>query len=158
MIDLKDYKEMECPVCNKFHFSMPTNDEIEIYDFRQCAWCGWKNSIYQTEHPDESSEPNGLSLNAYRLDYEEKIKENQEYNYLEANYIPEPHVCPICGKHTFSEKSSFEICPQCGWEDDELMEDEPDKWAGSANDLCLNDYKQRYQRLLSENPNYRYKK
>ncbi|MEV8352391.1 CPCC family cysteine-rich protein [Streptomyces niveus] len=29
-----------------------------------------------------------------------------------------PHPCPCCGFLTLGERSSFEICPVCFWEDD----------------------------------------
>ena len=48
------------------------------------------------------------------------------------------HKCPVCGKHEFIEIGSFEICPVCGWEDDNLQGDDHN-YAGGANDLSVNE-------------------
>ena len=53
------------------------------------------------------------------------------------------HLCPVCGKTTFPERDSFNICPVCGWEDDYLQLKYPDYWGG-ANEMCLNDYKKNW--------------
>ena len=29
------------------------------------------------------------------------------------------HNCPICGKYSFVQDNSFDICKYCGWEDDD---------------------------------------
>lgn len=158
MIDMKKYREMDCPVCGKFYFSRLNDDEVAFNDFIQCAVCGWKNDLHQTEYPNSVDGANELSLNDYKKDYEKKVEENPDYNYLESIYTAEPHKCPVCGKHTFPEKSSFSVCPYCGWEDDELMEDEPDKWAGCSNDLCLNDFRDRYNRMLKIKTDYKFNK
>lgn len=46
--------------------------------------------------------------------------------------------CPVCGQHDFTEPGSFDICPICGWEDDELQ-NEDHNYAGGANDLSVNE-------------------
>ncbi|GHS91164.1 hypothetical protein FACS1894139_01270 [Planctomycetales bacterium] len=48
--------------------------------------------------------------------------------------------CACCGERTLSADSRFEICPRCGWEDDDIQNDAPN-WAGGANMLSLNQYK-----------------
>ena len=47
----------------------------------------------------------------------------------------EKHFCPICGKHEYEDAYSYEICPICGWEDDEIQELYPDETG--ANSVTL---------------------
>lgn len=53
--------------------------------------------------------------------------------------------CPCCGNFTLSEQppGTYEICPICGWEDDEVQFYDMD-YAGGANELSLNQAKQRF--------------
>jgi len=47
-------------------------------------------------------------------------------------------ACPCCGFLTLSEKppGTFEICPVCYWEDDQVQHDDPD-FSGGANKVSL---------------------
>lgn len=60
------------------------------------------------------------------------------------NNIP----CPVCGKYTFYGRQNYDICKYCGWENDDFFE------GGGANDLSLEEYKQRYADYLELNPKY----
>jgi hypothetical protein len=44
-----------------------------------------------------------------------------------------PHACPCCGFLTLSERSSYEICPVCFWEDDGQDEHDADVVRGGPN-------------------------
>lgn len=48
------------------------------------------------------------------------------------------YACPCCGYLTFDEEppGTFEICPVCGWEDDEAQFRDP-TYDGGANGVCL---------------------
>lgn len=162
-MSIKKFKEMPCPVCNEFYFEDDTPQEkMEPgYDGKKdafCIMCGWQYDLYQFEHPDAGNLTNELSLNEYKKWYKEKIKENPNYKFTLENYTKTSHLCPVCGKYEFADKNSFDICPFCGWEDDEVQEDDPDYWGG-ANDLSLNDCRKIYKEKIKENPNYmRFKK
>lgn len=52
----------------------------------------------------------------------------------------EPHPCPVCGETIFPHHGSFDVCDECGWEDDWVQETYPDSDAG-ANEMSLNDYR-----------------
>lgn len=149
---------MDCPVCGEFHFSKLDESDIEIYDYIQCPHCGWKCDLKQTLNPEMDACTNEKSLKEYREWFERQIEINPNYDFQEESYTPKVHFCPVCGKHRFPDEGSFETCPQCGWIDDKLMEDEPNQWAGCANDLCFNDYVKRYHKLVKSNPSYMYSK
>ncbi len=55
------------------------------------------------------------------------------------------YPCPCCGNLTFDEEpcGSFEICPVCYWEDDNVQNDHP-TYDGGANGISLNEAKQNF--------------
>ena len=54
------------------------------------------------------------------------------------------HLCPVCGKYEFDSYSSYDICDNCGWEDDGFQEENPDE-ENCANEMSLNQYKAAYE-------------
>ncbi|MBR4232606.1 MAG: hypothetical protein IKR95_05290 [Oscillospiraceae bacterium] len=144
----ESYQPMICPVCGDFYFSeLQEDDDITCI---QCSRCGWQYDIKQACDPDLKDGRNAQSVNEYKKWFQSMIEANPDYDFSDEHYPPEePHPCPVCGRHTFRTRDSFDICPVCGWTDDGLMEDEPQRWAGTSNDMCLDDYRRRYQK--SEN-------
>ena len=58
-----------------------------------------------------------------------------------------PHMCPVCGKYEFEYEGCFDICPVCGWEDDNYQLYSPDE-DGGANRMSLNQAREAYKKGL----------
>lgn len=60
--------------------------------------------------------------------------------------------CPCCGFLTMfgPTRDTYDICPVCRWEDDELQYDEPDR-AGGANTVSLNQARANYAQFGAKN-------
>lgn len=57
-------------------------------------------------------------------------------------------VCPCCEFLTLGEEppGTFEICPVCGWEDDDVQFESPDS-SGGANSVSLNEAKVNFKKI-----------
>jgi hypothetical protein len=55
--------------------------------------------------------------------------------------------CMCCGNHSLPPDSVYEICPVCGWEDDDIQNDNP-TLEGGANDMSLNQAKEAYKKRV----------
>lgn len=63
------------------------------------------------------------------------------------------YICPICGKHRFPESGTFDICPHCGWENDDIMNHDP-SYVGGANELSQIEFRKRYNYYVKKNTDY----
>ncbi len=154
---MNKFKAMLCPVCGEFYFSEPLEDfkEEELQEYEkgevQCRHCGWIYDLNQAENPDLQEGFNDKSINEYKTEYEQKLKDNPDYDYSEENAPdPTPHICPVCGEYEFEDESCFDVCPICGWEDDGYYE------GGGANDLSLDEAIVEFKKKRQENPKYKW--
>ena len=58
-------------------------------------------------------------------------------------------ICPVCGEYSFEFPDDYDICPNCGWENDGVQREQKDFWGG-ANDLSVNESKVVYSLLRNE--------
>lgn len=152
---MKKIKPMMCPICDGMYFSEPNKDsyEEELEEYLngevQCRHCGWIYDLNQFENPDSHEGFNKLSLNEYKKEFEEKIKENPNYDYFEEHKPSlKPHKCPVCGEYELTS----DICPVCGWEDDDWFE------GSGANDMSLDEAIENFKAKRKINQNYRWYK
>lgn len=153
---MKRFKPIMCPVCGKFYFSKP-QDENEKNAYlngdAECYKCGWIYDLDQAENPESKEGYNKMSLIEYKNWYEVKLKENPNYDYLEENMpAPKPHKCPVCGEYEFEDINSYDICPVCGWEDEDYYD------GGGANDMSLEEAKKDFAEKRANNPKYKWSK
>ena len=58
------------------------------------------------------------------------------------------YKCICCGYYTLEEEppNSYEICPVCFWEQDNVQNSDP-TFEGGANDMCLLDAREMYKKI-----------
>ena len=54
------------------------------------------------------------------------------------------YKCPVCGKMTYSSRGTFEICPECGWEDEGIDGDDEETMFGPNGDCTIRQYREEY--------------
>jgi hypothetical protein len=60
-------------------------------------------------------------------------------------------MCPCCGYWTLSERGTFEICAECGWEDDGQDDADADVVRGGPNGaLSLTAAREHYRNRLND--------
>ena len=159
--EIPQIEPIVCPICKKHRFEPLNWDDIYCGDKPSdvyCPVCGWHYDLEQSENHKLANRTNILSVEEYQKEFVKKLNANPNYNYYEEmtnSYTPSPHRCPVCGKYEFEDKCSYDICPYCGWEDDGSEEDFEEI---GANDLKFLDYKKRYRKYTSQNPNYMWEK
>lgn len=57
-------------------------------------------------------------------------------------YLDTESMCQCCNYY-YGFKSEYEICPNCGWENDNVQAKDPD-YRGGANKMSLNEAKKAY--------------
>ena len=53
--------------------------------------------------------------------------------------------CACCDKYVLTASSAYEICPVCGWQEDDVQNDDP-TFEGGANDMSLNQAREAYRK------------
>ena len=63
------------------------------------------------------------------------------------NLDTHPYKCKVCGIGNI--KQSYDICQFCGWEDDDIQNEQQD-YMGGANHMSLNQYKKFWEENKGE--------
>lgn len=62
--------------------------------------------------------------------------------------------CPVCEQFYFEERADYDLCPVCGWFNDDYQKDRPDN-AGGCNHRSLNEHREQWKNGTL--PDYIYK-
>lgn len=63
--------------------------------------------------------------------------------------------CPVCRSRTLEYRGAYEICEECGWED-EGVDDEDELFFGANGEITIREYREKYLKRKRENPDYRW--
>ena len=64
------------------------------------------------------------------------------------------HKCPVCGRRSLQYRHYYDICPECGWEDDGVFSFLGVEDYSSANGCSLTEYREDYLQKKANGPSY----
>ena len=67
------------------------------------------------------------------------------------------YSCPVCGYRTLSCRGMFEICIECGWEDEGIDDEDEQPVFGPNGDDTIREFRKKYLALKKKDPNYHWK-
>ena len=153
---MREYLESNkvlCPVCGKEGFSP---DDVFIL----CNHCGWEGAIDSEEN---NLELNGFTQRDYKKIYNEYLKNNPSFIWKNDKSAIDDYIdsfkdygikCPVCNEDSFNQNIRF--CYRCGWRYSPVQTQFPN-YSNSINKLSLNDYKNKYKKIIANNDNYLWK-
>ena len=124
------------------HISLCGNGNIRV--------AGFQNIWDESEKPPKML-PNPEFEYFLKSKYFEELHHNILKSRTAADWVLNQKLCPVCGQTEFQEERNYDICENCGWENDGHLEE------GGANTLSLTEYRKRYQIYRYLNPNYVWK-
>ena len=171
----------ECPISGVKYTMLST----------RCIICGWTHDELQEKQKDNDNGLNQICFNKYKQVYlteweniiddieltnientlvQKYFKNPQKYDSMAASYLkikaqrnPKlPHKCKICGVGDIEDDHG--VCKICGWEDDDIQNEEPD-YEGGANEMSFNQYRKFWEenkdeilKNIKQNPTFAIKK
>lgn len=170
-----------CPVCGKEEFTNldwfieeEKEQGVKVYEinsenckkrlldpieanFVHCSYCGWVYDLKQVLDNDVIGDRNKKTVNELKIEYQNRLKENPSYNFDEEESKPVTHKCPICDEFVFEDENSYDVCPICGWIDDDTESDPLDDYS-EVNVVSIKEAKEEFIKKRQINPKYRWKK
>ena len=129
---------------NAFAMTDKKNYWFRLYDFS--GHCGHDCYPY-------------IELELYKIEkHPERFEHFEVESECDEEQEPEPkYPCPVCGNITISTPGYFEICPECGWEDDMFVAGEEDIGLFANGDWTIRGYRANYQYIKQRIPEYRWR-
>ena len=143
--DLKvNYDEILRDATAKWKVGGPSIFDIAISEYLETGNYDEVAAVLTFLTREDKGEPGAFKRRSKNGEIKKVIDRMIQLLQSDDNTAAQEWICPVCGKYTFEEYDSYDICPVCGWEDDGLQRDEPDLACG-ANGLSLNQYREQYR-------------
>lgn len=89
-------------------------------------------------------------------DHEKRMRERLgwmlgEEVHIQVAWFEGVRPCAVCGETCEGRPGDFVICRRCGWEEDQIQEEDPD-YRGGANTVSVNDARENYARTGMADP------